>query len=82
MNRSGKVLSGAGRVLALLGALCVGGCSSGPERTPKTPVKGVDTETNEVSNEGDDKGPGSGGSARAPRFAGGPCSSAWARPGS
>ncbi len=66
MNRNGKILSAAGRVLALLGALCVGGCAGGPERTPKTPVKGVDTETNEVTNEGDDKGPGSGGSARAP----------------
>lgn len=66
MNRNGRVCSAAGRVLALLGALCVAGCAGGPERTPKTPVKGVDTETNEVANPDDDKGPGRGGSARAP----------------
>jgi|SoiMethySBSTD1v2_1073268.scaffolds.fasta_scaffold1038892_2 hypothetical protein len=39
--------------LAFVSALALGACAGGPERAPHQPIKGVDTEHNEVQNPDD-----------------------------
>jgi hypothetical protein len=57
MNRKAKLSVQLGRLLPAGLLLAALGACAGPERTPHQPIKGVDTERNDVQNPHDETAP-------------------------